>query len=111
LRELPDEVSDLQHLIISWEDTVACIQNLDLVITSCTSIAHIASAMGKPTWVIVPLLPYHIWANGNKNSPWYEDTTRVFRQTKFGKWENTFEEVASELIKRFPKPLTEDVNE
>jgi hypothetical protein len=109
IRELPDEISDLQHLLISWEDTVACIQNLDLVITSCTSIAHIASAMGKPTWVIVPLLPYHIWANGDKHSPWYEDTTRVFRQTKFGKWNNTFEEVATELNILFPKSVEKDV--
>jgi hypothetical protein len=111
LRELPDEISDLQHLIISWEDTVACIQNLDLVITSCTSIAHIASAMGKPTWVIVPLLPYHIWANGDKHSPWYEDSTRVFRQKKFGKWEDTFEEVSAELTKLFPKPTEEAIKE
>jgi hypothetical protein len=111
LRELPDQISDLQHLLISWEDTVACIQNLDLVITSCTSIAHIASAMGKPTWVIVPILPYHIWANGDKHSPWYQDTTRVFRQTIFGKWENTFEEVASELLNVFPKSKEEVAKE
>lgn len=103
-RELPDAISDLQHLMISWEDTAACIENLDLVITSCTSIAHLASAMGKPTWVIVPLLPYHIWAYGGEHSPWYQDTTRVFRQTVFGKWDNTFEKVASELQKLFPKP-------
>jgi hypothetical protein len=108
-RELPEEVKDLQHLIISWEDTVACIQNLDLVITSCTSIAHIASAMGKPTWVIVPILPYHIWANGDKHSPWYEDTTTVFRQTKFGKWEDTFEKVTAELNTLFPKPTEEAI--
>jgi hypothetical protein len=103
LRELPDQISDLQHLIISWEDTLACIENLDLVITSCTSVAHIASAMGKPTWVVVPLLPYHIWANGDKHSPWYEESTRVFRQKKFGKWEEPFEEISAELSKLFPK--------
>jgi hypothetical protein len=102
-RELPDEISDLQHLIISWEDTAACIQNLDLVITSCTSIAHLASAMGKPTWVIVPLLPYHIWAHGDKHSPWYENTTTVFRQKKFGKWDDTFEKVRNELKMFLPE--------
>jgi hypothetical protein len=102
-RELPDEISDLQHLIISWEDTAACIENLDLVISSCTSIAHLSSAMGKPTWVIVPLLPYHVWAYGGDHSPWYEETTRVFRQKKFGKWDETFEEIYSELNKIFPK--------
>lgn len=102
LRELPEEISDLQHLLISWEDTAACIENLDLVITSCTSIAHLASAMGKPTWVIVPILPYHIWAYGGEHSPWYEDTTRVFRQTKFGKWDDVFEKIENELQKLFP---------
>lgn len=105
IRELPEQVSDLQHILISWEDTAACIENLDLVITSCTSIAHLAAAMGKPTWVIVPLLPYHVWAYGGEHSPWYEDTTRVFRQTIFGKWDNTFENVANELHKLFPKSV------
>jgi len=103
LRELPESIGDLQHLLISWEDTAACIENLDLVITSCTSIAHLASAMGKPTWVIVPMLPYHVWAYGGDHSPWYEDTTRVFRQTVFGKWDNVFEKVNEELQKLFPK--------
>ena len=103
IRELPDKISDLQHLIISWEDTAACIQNLDLVISSCTSIAHISAAMGKPTWVIVPLLPYHVWACGDNHSPWYKDTTRVFRQKTFGKWDEPFEEISMEIKKLFPK--------
>jgi hypothetical protein len=99
--ELPDQIIDLQHIIISWEDTAACIENLDLVITSCTSIAHLASAMGKPTWVIVPILPYHVWAYGGKHSPWYTENTLVFRQKQFGKWHDTFEEVEKELDKKF----------
>ena len=100
--ELPEEISDLQHLLISWEDTAACIQNLDLVITSCTSVAHLSAAMGKPTWVIVPMLPYHIWAYGDKHSPWYQETTRVFRQRTFGKWNEPFAEIEKELIEMFP---------
>lgn len=103
IKELPKEISDLQHLIISWEDTAACIANLDLVITSCTSIAHLASAMGKPTWVIVPLLPYHIWAYGGDHSPWYQKTTKVFRQIKFGDWTDTFQKVSDELNQLFPQ--------
>jgi hypothetical protein len=101
VRELPEEVIDLQYLLISWADTLAAIQNLDLVITSCTSIAHAASALGKPTWVIVPILPYHIWAFGDKHSPWYQETTRIFRQKKFGNWNQTFEEVEKELIEKY----------
>jgi len=99
--ELPEDITDLQHLIISWEDTAACISNLDLVITSCTSIAHLAAAMGKPTWVIVPILPYHIWAYGDQHSPWYPTTTRVFRQTKFSDWTECFENLEKELVKYF----------
>jgi ADP-heptose:LPS heptosyltransferase len=105
IKELPEKISDLQHLIISWEDTAACIANLDLVITSCTSIAHLASAMGKPTWVIVPMLPYHVWAYGGDHSPWYQKTTRVFRQTKFGDWTETFQKVSDELKERFPQKI------
>jgi ADP-heptose:LPS heptosyltransferase len=103
IKELPEGIADLQHLIISWEDTAACIANLDLVITSCTSIAHLASAMGKPTWVIVPILPYHVWAYGGDHSPWYQKTTKVFRQTVFGDWTNTFQKVSDELKERFPQ--------
>ena len=97
IQELPDGISDLKHLLLSWEDTAACIQNLDLVITSCTSIAHLSAAMGKPTWVIVPILPYHVWAYGDEHSPWYQKTTRVFRQKTFGKWDEPFAEVREQL--------------
>jgi ADP-heptose:LPS heptosyltransferase len=103
LRELPEQITDLQHIIISWEDTAACIENLDLVITSCTSVAHIASAMGKPTWVIVPMLPYHIWAYGDDHSPWYQKSTKVFRQKKFGEWDETFDNIQKELSTVFSK--------
>jgi hypothetical protein len=97
LVELPEHIIDLQHLLISWEDTAACIANLDLVITSCTSIAHLASAMGKPTWIVVPILPYHIWAYGGKHSPWYQKSTQIFRQTKFGCWNKPFEDIKEKL--------------
>jgi ADP-heptose:LPS heptosyltransferase len=100
-RELPEEISDLQHILISWEDTAAAISNLDLMITSCTSIAHLSAAMGKPTWVIVPMLPYHCWAYGNEHSPWYPETTRVFRQKTFSGWDETFEELENHLVKHF----------
>jgi len=101
IRELPDSIIDLQHLIISWEDTAAAISNLDLVITSCTSVAHLSAAMGKPTWVIVPILPYHIWAYGDKHSPWYQKTTIVFRQQKFESWTEMFDELEDYLITQF----------
>lgn len=101
IRELPEGINDLQHLLISWEDTAAALSNLDLLITSCTSLAHLSSAMGLETWVVVPILPYHIWAYGDKHSPWYNETTTVFRQKKFGEWEDTFQELENCLIEKF----------
>ena len=101
IRELPEEITDLQHLIISWEDTAAAIANLDLVITSCTSVAHLSAAMGKPTWVIVPILPYHIWAYGDEHSPWYQESTKVYRQTEFSKWDDVFINIENDLVKHF----------
>lgn len=100
-RELPDSIIDLQHLMLSWEDTAAAFSNMDLIITSCTSIAHLASAMGKPTWVIVPLLPYHVWAYGNEHSPWYQKTTKIYRQTEFGNWNAPFEKIENDLVAYF----------
>ena len=96
--ELPSNIIDLQHLMISWEDTAAAIENMDLIITSCTSIAHVSAAMGKPTWVITPILPYHTWTYGDETSPWYK-TVRVFRQQKFARWGATFNNLHDELIK------------
>jgi len=100
-RELPDDVIDLQHLLLSWEDTAAAIENLDLMITSCTSIAHLSAAMGKRTWVIVPILPYHIWAYGGDHSPWYQRSTKVYRQTTFGNWNEPFARIENDLITYF----------
>ena len=101
--QLPEGVTDLQHFLLSWEDTMACIANLDLVITSCTSIAHIAAAMGKETWVTPPILPYHTWAYGspeNDRSPYY-DCVKLFRQEEAGKWNTTFQKLYSALEEKF----------
>lgn len=103
LVKLPEGVVDLQYLLISWEDTIAAIANLDIVITSCTSIAHIAAGMGKETWVLVPVLPYHTWtyqSPENRGSPYYE-TVRLFRQNTKSKWNDTFQLLYKELEEKF----------
>jgi hypothetical protein len=58
--------------------------------------------MGKPTWVVVPLLPYHIWAYGDRHSPWYTDQTVVYRQVKFGDWSQPFQQLQQDLQTKFP---------
>lgn len=101
--DLPEGIVDLQHFLISWEDTLAAISNLDIVITSCTSIAHAAAALGKETWVITPILPYHTWTFGaprNNKSPYYESVT-LYRQEDPKKWNPTFQKLYKDFEKRF----------
>lgn len=110
---LPSNIVDLQHFLISWEDTAAAIMNLDLIITSCTSIAHLAAGLGKETWVMVPILPYHTWAYNSpdsETSPFY-NCARLFRQKEPKKWNNTFQKMYRELEKKFHLPYLEMPNE
>jgi hypothetical protein len=94
--------------LATWEDTLAAIDQLDLVITSCTSVAHAAAALGKTTWVILPILPYYIWALPRDTSPWY-DSVRLFRQEVFGNWEAPLQNVHKELMQWMHKhPSTAD---
>lgn len=94
----PEDVVDLKYLIKSWEDTAGAIENLDLVITSCTAVAHLAGAMGKPAWVVVPVLPYWAWAQPGRQTVWY-DSVEVFRQEVFGQWEHPFIKIKEKLGK------------
>lgn len=101
--DLPEGIIDLQHVLLSWEDTAAAIMNLDLVITSCTSVAHLAAALGKETWVIVPCLPYHTWTYQSPEStttPYY-DNVRLFRQKSYGKWNDVFQELYQAIEEKF----------
>jgi hypothetical protein len=103
LTALPESIIDLQDLLISWEDTAAAITNLDLVITSCTSVAHLSAAMGKETWVITPLLPYHTWTLNSPHSttsPYYQ-TVKIFRQNISGKWNDCFQNLYAKLEDQF----------
>ena len=100
---LPEEITDLQHVLLTWDDTMAAISNLDLVITSCTAIAHLSAAMGKETWIIVPALPYHTWTYGapdNSGSPYYKNV-RLFRQSVYGKWNKPWQELYAALEEKF----------
>lgn len=89
-------IVDLEPQLQNWEDTAGAIANLDLVISSCTSVAHLAAAMGKPTWVIVPLMTYYVWAVPGEKSAWY-DSVKLFRQEIYGQWEHPFNKIREAL--------------
>lgn len=100
LVQLPPQIKDLAPDLATWEDTAAALSEMDLVISSCTSVAHLSAALGKPTWVVVPALPYFIWALPGDTSPWY-DSVRLFRQSAFRIWDDVRDSLRRELQTRF----------
>jgi len=80
----------------AFTDTAAVIANLDLVVTSDTSIAHLAGALGRPTWLALKRVPDWRWMREREDTPWYP-TMRLFRQKTAGDWRSVFLAVAREL--------------
>jgi tetratricopeptide (TPR) repeat protein/glycosyltransferase involved in cell wall biosynthesis len=89
-------VTVLNEYIDTFMDTAAAIENLDLVITIDTSVAHLAGAMGKKTWLLLPFFPDWRWMLDRKDSPWYP-TMKLFRQSEEGNWKSVLKEVETEL--------------
>ena len=79
-----------------FSDTAALIENLDLVITVDTAVAHLAGALGKPVWILNRFDSCWRWMQERTDSPWYP-TARLFRQKSFGEWGPVVAEVAEAL--------------
>ncbi len=79
-----------------WEQTRAAAASCDLIITSCTSVAHLCGAMGIPTWIVVPVLPYYLWAPPGNTTVWY-DSVKLYRQEIFGEWSAPFDQIKLDL--------------
>jgi ADP-heptose:LPS heptosyltransferase len=96
----PDGLQLIDHTskLTDFAETAALIENLDLVLSIDTSVAHLAGAMGKPTWVLLPFIADFRWLLERDDSPWYP-TMRLFRQTSIGDWTSAIEKLGSELRK------------
>jgi Flp pilus assembly protein TadD len=90
------EIVNLAEELRDLADTAAVIAQLDLVIAVDTAVAHLAGAMGKPVWVLLPFSPDWRWLLEREDSPWYP-TARLFRQPKTGDWRSVIERVRGEL--------------
>lgn len=83
--DAPPSFRDLGAEIRSLDDTAAIMDNLDLVISSCTAPVHLAGALGRPLWLALGFAADWRWLTGREDSPWYP-SARLFRQPRFGDW-------------------------
>jgi Flp pilus assembly protein TadD len=85
LSPLAERIVDLTYLIDDFADTAALIEQLDLVITIDSAVAHLAGSMGKPVWLLLAFAPDWRWLLNRSDSPWYP-TMLLFRQKQSGDW-------------------------
>jgi ADP-heptose:LPS heptosyltransferase len=87
---------DLTEELVDFADTAGLIANLDLVICVDTAVAHLAGAMGKPVWLMLPFAPDWRWMLDRDDSPWYP-SVRLFRQLRAGDWGGVVGQIKAEL--------------
>ncbi len=92
----PLKLYDLTILIKDFSDSAALIEQLDLVITIDTAVAHLAGALGKPVWLMLPFAPDWRWGLNRDHSPWYPGM-RLFRQKVQRNWQDVVNTIVSEL--------------
>ena len=93
------EIMHFGEELEDFADTAAAIAQLDLVISVDTAVAHLAGAMAKPVWILLPFNPDFRWLLGRDDSPWYP-TARLFRQPTAGDWTSVIARVREALAAR-----------
>ena len=96
-------IARFENDIADFQDTAALVTLMDLVISVDTSVAHLAGAMAKPVWILLPFSPDWRWLLEREDSPWYP-TARLFRQRRIGDWEPVIEKVRRELQQLIAAP-------
>ena len=91
--------------IQDYDDTMAIMDCLDVVVTVDTSVGHLAAAMGRPAWIMLATAPDWRWLLKRSDTPWYP-TVRLFRQTVARQWGDVMQCVADALRERFASPVT-----
>ena len=94
-------ITNLEKYMKTFDDTLSLIDNLNLVVTSCTSIAHASAAMGKETIVLVPISAYYTWCHSTEKSPWYGDNVTILRQEKPRSWKEPLEKLEKILESKY----------
>jgi hypothetical protein len=90
------DIVDLTSHLTDFAETAALVSCLDLVISVDTSVVHLAGALGRPVWTLLPYSPDWRWLLDRDDSPWYP-TMRLFRQTAARDWAGVVDRVRTEL--------------
>lgn len=93
-------ISRVDAELHDFSDTAALCECLDLVISVCTSVAHVSGALDRPTWVLLPFNADWRWLVGRTDSPWYR-SARLYRQQSIGDWGGVITRVAADLRASF----------
>ncbi|KVH45659.1 tetratricopeptide repeat protein [Burkholderia diffusa] len=97
MRDAGMELIDVSEQVSTIDDIAAFVINLDLVVTASQSVAHMAGALGVPTWLLLDMDPDWVWMMDRNDTPWYP-TMRLYRQLEPGNWRSVFECVARDLV-------------
>jgi hypothetical protein len=90
-------VVDLGPFLSTYSVTAGCLRSLDLLITVDTSVAHLAGALGRPVWMMIPTCNDWRWLLNRADTPWYP-SMRIFRQTSLGNWSDVVEQIRGECL-------------
>jgi len=101
---IENKIIDLTDKLTDFSKTASLVQNLDLVISSDTSIVHLCGALNIPTWVMVPKIPDWRWQTKGENSAWYK-SVRIFRQKQNKVWETVFQSLLAKMNKEYKMKL------
>ena len=95
------DIRDVAAGLVDFGETAALVELLDLVVTVDTSVAHVAGALGKPVWILLPFNPHDWrWLLEREDSAWYP-AARVFRQPAAADWASVVRRVGEELARHF----------
>ena len=99
----PDTIS-LKDKLETWDDTLDYIDQMDVIVSSCTSLVHAAGAMGKQTMVITPIAEYYTWTSTrtDESTPWYGENFKLLKQQKLRSWKEPLARV-SQLLEELLK--------
>jgi ADP-heptose:LPS heptosyltransferase len=89
--------------MLDFDNTAALCDLMDVVISTDTSVPHLSGALGRPTWLLLPLNADWRWLRNRADSPWYP-TAKLYRQKSAGNWDEVFGRVAADLRQRI-QPL------